>query len=216
MKKSFWFCVSVFIFELVVAACLYPTLPESIPMHWGFDGVADGFGGRWTIFLGPIITSLFMLPFTALMARATQKNDNLRRSEKATAIIAVSTQVLFAGMFAWVVLTIKGIAPDTFTIDKVVFAVLGIVLVVIGNYMPKIKQNTTMGVRTPWTLKSPVVWQKSQRFGGMMFVSAGVLFVMSILLPPYLNLFVPLVYLALCAVALLLYSYMLYKKENKG
>jgi uncharacterized membrane protein len=213
MKKSLWFCISVFAFELIISTCIYPTLPQTIPMHWNLNGVADGFGGRWTIYLIPIITAPVIFLFYGFMTYLMHKNENIRRSKGIIAIVLVLMQVIFACEFVWLILKVKGSLPEMFTIDKITFAIMGMVLMILGNYMPKIKQNAFLGIRTPWALKDPVVWQKSQRFGGMLFITAGVLFILSLLLPPYLNIILPTAYILLCGVAMYLYSYLVYKQK---
>jgi uncharacterized membrane protein len=215
MKKLLWFCISVFIFELIIGACLYSALPTKIPMHWNSNGVADKFGGRWTIFIVPIITSFMIFIFIGLMAVLMKKKENIRRSEKVVVIAVILMQMVYTGIFVWVILTVKEISSSYFTIDKIVLALTGIMFIVIGNYMPKIKQNSDIGVRTPWTLKNPVVWQKSQRFGGLLLMTAGVLFILSFLLPRFLNMIIPTVYTVIIGLVMYLHSYLVYVKETK-
>jgi uncharacterized membrane protein len=214
MKKVLWFCIAMFLFQMIIAACLYPTLPEIIPRHWGFDGEADGFGGRWTIFLLPMILSPFMMLIVYLMQREIRRDPPPHYSPKVYIGTAIACQIAFACVFAWVVLKIKGSALN---MSGALFVALGALLLVIGILMPKMKQNRVMGVRTPWTLKNEVVWQKSQRFGGMLFITAGAFLLLSWLLPSPWNVALPLGYLMLCAVGIVVHSYIVYRKEvGKG
>jgi uncharacterized membrane protein len=210
MKKTLWFCIAVFVFELIIAAIVYPTLPDTIPMHYNFSGEADAFGGRWTIFLIPMITSPLNLLVLVLLERTMRKDEKLRRSQKAVAIAALGSQAVFTIVFAAIIWRLK---EGAFTADKAVMGALGLISLLMGNYMPKVKQNPAMGVRTPWSMKNEVVWQKSQRFGGMLFVTAGALCFLSCLLPPPLNGVLPVVYLLLVTVAIVVHSYMVYRKE---
>ena len=42
------------------ALASYPNLPETIPVHFGLSGEADGWGSRWMIFLMPVIAMLIV------------------------------------------------------------------------------------------------------------------------------------------------------------
>ncbi|MDR0898369.1 MAG: DUF1648 domain-containing protein [Oscillospiraceae bacterium] len=210
MKKTLWFCVAIFLFELVIAAIVYPTLPDTIPIHFNFSGEADGFGGRWNIFLLPMLTSPESLLALFMIERAMRKDEKLRRMEKTVGFVALGLQVLFTVIFAAFIWRIKG---GEFGIDKAVLGVSGLVMLVLGNFMPKFKQNPVMGIRTPWSMRNEVVWQKSQRFGGMLFVTAGALCFLSCLLPLPWNGVVPVAYLSLVAVAIMVHSYVVYRKE---
>jgi uncharacterized membrane protein len=92
---------------------------------------------------------------------------------------------------------------------------IGLMFIILGNYMGKIKANWFMGIRTPWTLSSDEVWNKTHRLGGKLFMIFGVLLLITPLLP-YSNIFATLVLPAI-AVSLItiVYSYILYKKEKK-
>ncbi|MDR0898368.1 MAG: SdpI family protein [Oscillospiraceae bacterium] len=210
MKKVLWFCIAMFVFQMIIAACLYPTLPEIIPHHWGLDGEANEFGGRWTIFLVPMILSPFAMLIVYLMQREIRRDAPPHYSPKVYIGTAIVCQILFVCLFASTVLKIKGSAAS---LDGAVLAILGALLVVIGILMPKMKQNRVMGVRTPWTLKNEVVWQKSQHFGGVLMVTAGVFMMLSLLLPSPWDLALPLGYLMLCGVVITGHSYVVYRKE---
>ena len=89
---------------------------------------------------------------------------------------------------------------------KLTGAGVGLLLVVLGNFMPKARRNAWFGLRTSWSMANDRVWQKSQRFGGMAAVACGfAMMLLSVLLPGWWNLLAmtlaPLVWLALCVVA---------------
>ena len=98
-------------------------------------------------------------------------------------------------------------APVTLdTLMKLTGAGVGLLLVVLGNFMPKARRNAWFGLRTSWSMANDRVWQKSQRFGGMATVACGfAMMLLSVLLPGWWNLLAMtlalLVWLALCVVA---------------
>jgi uncharacterized membrane protein len=93
---------------------------------------------------------------------------------------------------------------------------VGIIFVIIGNYMGKIKQNFFMGIRTPWTLSNENVWNKTHRFGGNIFVLMGLLLMLSSVLRSDFFVGLLLSMVVVMVVGLFLYSYIIFRKENGG
>ena len=85
---------------------------------------------------------------------------------------------------------------------------LGIIFVILGNYLPKAKQNYTFGYKIPWTLNSEENWNKTHRLAGWIMVIAGIIFIINAF---FLFEWVPAV-LTVLALAPVVYSYLLYKK----
>jgi len=91
-------------------------------------------------------------------------------------------------------------------------ALIGIVIVICGNYLPKSRQNYTVGIKLPWTLHSETNWNKTHRFAGFLWVAGGLVILVSAFLPVK-N--IQLVVIALLVIAPFLYSYFEYKKETR-
>lgn len=86
---------------------------------------------------------------------------------------------------------------------------LGVVFIVLGNYLPKVKQNKPMGYRVSWTLNSKENWRKTNRLGGWIFVICGIIFLANILLQQEWLIIVPLI---MAVIISLTYSYALHRK----
>ena len=89
----------------------------------------------------------------------------------------------------------------------------GLLFLAVGNYMPKIRQNRTMGVRVKWTLASEANWNATHRFAGKVWVAAGLLCMVSALLPLEMMLVVFIASIVLAAVVPCVYSYRYYKQH---
>ena len=89
----------------------------------------------------------------------------------------------------------------------------GLLFLAVGNYMPKIRQNRTMGVRVKWTLASEANWNATHRFAGKVWVAAGLLCMISALLPLEMMLVVFIASIVLAAVVPCVYSYRYYKQH---
>jgi uncharacterized membrane protein len=98
--------------------------------------------------------------------------------------------------------------------DAIAPLLCGVLFVIIGNYMPKIKQNYTMGIKLPWTLNSVENWNKTHRFGGFVFVLMGLWMIISAVLR--LHFILAILPALACTFLPVIYSYLLYRKESEG
>ena len=89
----------------------------------------------------------------------------------------------------------------------------GLLFLAVGNYMPKIRQNRTMGVRVKWTLASEANWNATHRFAGKVWVAAGLLCMISALLPGKTMMVAFIASIVLASVTPCVYSYRYYKQH---
>ena len=101
------------------------------------------------------------------------------------------------------------------SVGAIIPAGVGLLFIVLGNYMSKIKPNWFMGIRTPWTLESEEVWNKTHRLGGKLFILMGLFMVVGTILP--LDYFWYLFIAGVLSVSLvpIIYSYLLFRKLKK-
>lgn len=164
-----------------VGAFMYSRLPARIPTHWGASGAIDAYSVKsfGSVFTLPLVTlGLYVLLW--LVPYFDPKRANLIRSKSAYGIIID----LVAGLMTLVFLGTMLAASDAgFPMDKVISAGIGVMLIVIGRLMGTIERNWTMGVRYPWTVLDDVVWAKTNQLGGKLFMAAGVLALVGVVLP---------------------------------
>jgi len=86
--------------------------------------------------------------------------------------------------------------------------------IIIGNYMTQIRQNFFFGIKTPWTLSNEVVWKKTHRLGGYMFMASGMVSILSSVLKGSLGYYLMFTTIMLAAFVPIIYSYLLFKKEQ--
>lgn len=189
---------------------IWKELPDTMTIHWGADGHADGLGAKFFVVFGlPVmllITHLFCLLFTALDQK--QKEQNKKALRIIFWIIPV-VSLLESGM---VYATAFG---KVFDFALLIPALLGILFVFIGNYLPKIRQNRTLGIKVPWTLNNEENWNKTHRLGGKVWVISGLIMLLSIFLPQ--TAMIPIAAGAIITVAVVptVYSYCMYQKHQK-
>ena len=151
----------------------YPSLPDTVPIHWGFDGQPDGWGGKSSI-LVPASLPFAMLLLFAVLPRMDPKGKNFQRFQPVYRIFLILLTVFMCGVSWLSELTVYNVLPSGGSlVNTLVMGGLGLVFLVLGNYMPRIKQNYTFGCRTPWALNDEHNWNRTQRMGGIVFVVMG-------------------------------------------
>lgn len=152
----------------------YPSLPDTVPIHWGFDGQPDGWGGKSSILFTASLPFAMLLLF-AVLPRMDPKGKNFQRFQPVYRIFLILFTVFMCGVSWLSELTVYNVLPSGGSlVNTLVMGGLGLVFLVLGNYMPRIKQNYTFGCRTPWALNDEHNWNRTQRMGGIVFVVMGV------------------------------------------
>lgn len=161
-------------------------LPEdNIPVHWNASGVPDRFSDKsealFLLWLLPGI-SLFGALVFCLLPQIEPMRENLFKSRKAYNAVWISTMILFLGVHGGVAFMMLQSAGDQMQSNefvRIVIAGTGILFIVLGNYLPKTRQNWFLGIRTPWTLSSEYTWEKTHRLAGRLFFVVGFITLLS-------------------------------------
>lgn len=179
MKKS-TLKITMLITALIPTAAVLialPLLPDKIPAHYDFNMNIDRWGSKYESLIMPAATIL-MTAFMYAMSRFSAKQENGESNEKVMLISGAAINLLFTAMTVWsLVLALKavhGIETSGSLPIKIIFICMGIVIAIVGNFMPKCKLNSVIGLRTKWSMANEDVWFKCQRFGGVMFVVCGI------------------------------------------
>ena len=194
------------------ALAVYPRLPARIPTHWDLRGHANGWGGPGAAFLFPAIgTGLWLLML--VLPRIDPRRANWEKFRDEVRVL-VNVMVLFA---AWIEAVVLGVGlgweVDT---GRAVLGGVGVLLAVIGNYLPRIRSNWFIGIRTPWTLSSERVWRDTHRIGGRAFVAGGVAMVLAGFLPGLFAEGAAVAAVMLASLVPVVYSYVAWRREAAG
>lgn len=158
----------------VLGAWAWLQLPADarIPIHWGIDGEANGWADRTVgLFLIPAL-SVAMVALFWVIPRIEPRRANLERSARAYGAIWIGVILLLGGL--QVLTVVSALGHTDVDVTRLVFAGTGVLFVVMGNYLPKVRPNYMVGIRTPWTLASDLAWTRTHRVGGRLFVIEGV------------------------------------------
>ena len=163
-NKLFWGLLIFCAINFAAHLCFYGSLPDVVPTHWGASGQVNGWGPKST-----------MLILFEVIRKIDPKHQNFEKFGKVWNLFVVLFTVMMA-MFSWLSeLAVFGKLPDNSSlIGILVCGGIGVLFIILGNFMPQIKQNYTFGCRTPWALNDEHNWQRTQRMGGYTFVIMGI------------------------------------------
>lgn len=189
----------------------YSYLPESVPIHWNAQGQVDNYGSKAMaafIFFLPLLLAL-MFQF---LPKIDPKKQNYVKFQKYYDIFAI----FFIAFFVVVngVMLTEILKPGTLSIGLVISIGVSLMLIVLGNMMGKIKHNYFMGIKTPWTLADPDVWNKTHRIGGIMWVVIGILALITSFISTVIFSVILLVGALGSTVVLYILSYVWFKKRH--
>lgn len=163
---------------LVVTLIALQFLPDQIPAHYGFNNQVTRWGSKYEKIIFPIFTILFgffMLGMAKLSARQEGSGTN---NEKVVVIAGIMVLILFNVETGYSLYTgfekIENLSSAAVDLYQLLFGILGIIMIIVGNIMPKVRMNSFIGLRTSWSMKNEVTWKKSQRFGGITFIVGGI------------------------------------------
>ena len=207
-----WPALLILLAPFVLLAIFWGRIPETVPTHWGIDGEADGFSTKGA--------SLFLLPLISigvyLLLVAVPYIDPKGKSaseQKAMRAFRWFIPLLMTAIFVMMLVQWLGTPVD---IGTVVFIIMSVMFMVLGNYMQTLKPNYFVGLRTPWTLESEDIWRKTHRLGGRLWVAGGLVLLALIYFFSARTYFVIyMVGVAVMAIVPMVYSFVLYLREKE-
>lgn len=211
----------MFIFDLLLVAGMlafsgwaWQELPPNaqIPTRFDFEGAPIAYMGKaGGLLLLPLLTLLIPALDLIVLPKTEPNQINFQRSQKANTAISIATMVFMA--IVHVTIVWSAVEPTVNTSNIIVIA-LGMLTIIIGNYLTKIRRNYSFGFRTRWTLSSDLSWHKTHRWAGILTVIHGLAFVVSGLLASATLTKIVLISFAVVSIIVLpVYSYFLWKYD---
>lgn len=211
--KSRWMAPALAAAMWAFALSVYPRLPQRIATHWNVQGQVDGWTEKpWGALMMPLMAT-GMLALLWLLRRVDPRARNIDRFRDEWFLIVNLTLLLFAVLEVVMLGHALGWPVD---VSRVIPVAVGLLFVGMGNYLPRIRSNWFMGIRTPWTLDNERVWRATHRVGGRTFVIAGIAMMLSAALPPSLRAWAVVAVAVLGAGVPLVYSYVAYRRDAAG
>lgn len=204
--------LSVIAAAWALSGYFYANFPERVPSHWNFAGEVDGWSSAalGAFMLPAVITAMYL--FFLASPLLDPKRERYAEFAKPFHVFKASIVAILGAVYASA--GFAGLGYDV-PVGIVVPIGVGLLFIVLGNYFGKVKTNWLMGIRTPWTLSSEEVWNKTHRLGGKMFILSGLLIALDGFLPAAARLPVFIGAVVLAAVVPVAYSYALYRRTAR-
>jgi uncharacterized membrane protein len=216
MTRAYWTIAIVIVaLSAGAAAWLAAGLPEQIPTHWNIRGEVDGYGGKWTLYMMPIIMAAILVLFYFLPSLSPKsfEVDTFRPTY-------LYIMVLVVGLFAYIqgvlLYSVRQSVLKEPSVDfgRLFLAGMFLFFGLMGNVIGKVRKNFYIGIRVPWTLASDRVWNDTHRMAAWLWVAAGVLgFAMLVLGAP---IYVAIVLLVAAGLIPIVYSFIHYKALERS
>jgi uncharacterized membrane protein len=209
MKKHV-FPLSITLLTLVAWLIALPHLPATMPIHWGANGEADGFATKINAMILTVGIMVLIYFIIAFVPRIDPRKENYKYFSKTYNIVLNAVLLLF--FFVNMSTILQGLGYNV-PMSYIAPIMAGLVFIIIGNYLQRVRSNYFMGIRTPWTLSNETVWKKTHRLSGKIFFIGGLLILISAFLPDGYKSVIMWGSIVLCVAIPYLYSYLAYKKE---
>jgi len=193
---------------IILSITLYDQLPEQIAVHWNSAGNPDNYMPKAIAVFGlPVLMAVLNFVVHIVV------NNDPKKMNAAPAVRWIGLWIIpILSVIIMPVTLFKAMGADL-PIETIAPAIVGILIIVTGNYFPKTKQNYTIGIKLPWTLHSEDNWNRTHRFAGYLWMIGGTLIIMT----TFLKLNIALAILPIVVVLVVVptvYSYSLYKKAE--
>ena len=198
----------VILIPVLAGLILWNRLPETMTTHWGIDGQPDGYGSLPFAVFVPYLCLLagHWLCFFVTAKDPKNQNRNRKPIRLVLWIMPVLSNIVGIIMYS-LALGVK------VSVSGIMVAALGLMFVAIGNYLPKCRQNYTIGIKVPWTYTSEENWNATHRFGGRVWMIGGVVMMLAAFLPTGWSAGVTVAAAVILSVVPIVYSYCYYRKQ---
>ena len=211
MKNKKLFYILMFL-PLAVSIVALLFLPDLIPAHYNIENKVDRWGNKYEILIFPVVTILFgqFLLFMAKIAKKQELQGN--NNERISLIVGICSLFIFniiSGVMIYSsLIKAEKLSFVSLGFEQILFFLMGIVLTIFGNVIPKLKKNSILGFRTKHSMKNDEVWKKCQRTSGITTMISGILIIIFSFIFHNLTLYVLIILIIFLGLGIdLIYSY---------
>ena len=199
----------IILLPMLAGILLWDQLPEKMATHWGFDGAPDGWSSRaFAVFGMPLI----LLAVQWLCLWLTERDNRKKgQSEKIMRLVQWLIPVISLFGCGSIYAAALGHPLDN---TRVPLLMLGLVLTLVGNYLPKTVQNRTIGIKIKWTLEDEANWNVTHRLAGKLWVIGGLVLIVAAFLPGNWHFSVMPLLLGVMVLVPVAYSWWFHRKQK--
>lgn len=203
--KSFWISECICLVPIIISIIFYKQLPEQVATHFDINFEPDGYSPKWqAAFIIPSFLAL-LNAFLWFIIENDPKKASINKKMKRIIHWLLPVISVFTHTSTIIYALNNNVNMITF-----LPVLIGLMLIIVGNYLPKCKQNYTTGIKLPWTLSSEENWNRTHRFGGKLMILCGFVLAMATFFKIPASIIILTIMLIVIAPGI--YSYILYKK----
>ncbi|MGC1204653.1 MAG: SdpI family protein [Flavobacteriaceae bacterium] len=167
--------ITIVLIPFIYLAYIWNSLPETVPTHWNYKGEIDAWGKKSSLilimFLLPVLTYVLfsIIPFID-PKKKIQAMENKYHNLKFMMTLFMSALAIFI---------IYSVKEQSITNPAFIILAIGLLYIILGNYMKTLKANYFIGIRTPWTLENETVWKKTHALAGKLWFIGGLAIIIS-------------------------------------
>ena len=211
-RTTIFISITLIAISVLAGLLLWNRLPDPMPGHWNASGDIDGYISKfWGVFLVPII-SIALTGLFLIIPRIDPLKANIAQFRAAFNWFIV---VFMAYMLYVYALTLVAALGTPFNMTLMLLPAVGLLFIGVGYLMSGAKRNFFIGIRTPWTLSSDTVWDKTHKLGSRLFMLGGVVTILCAFLGES-GIWIMLVAMLGASFVPIVYSYVLYQREIKA
>lgn len=211
MKGTGKVIIAIIALSFIIGLFFYPYMPERMASHWDEQGVVNGYMSKfWGIFMIPVMSLALALLFL-LLPKIDPLKANIEKFRKYFDWFII---IFLLFMLYIYMITILWNLGARFNMFQLMIPAMGLLFFYLGLLLQKAKRNWFIGIRTPWTMSSDRVWDKTHKLGAKLYMFAGIIALFGILLPR-IAIWLVLVPVIIVSIYTVIYSYVIYKREKK-
>jgi uncharacterized membrane protein len=208
--KTDWPGLLSVLLSIIVTTLAYTHLPEKIPVHWNIYGKVDGYAAKtfFSVYLMQLI-AMAIYGLLGILPKIDPKKTNYEYFLSTCSLIKNALLIFLSGISFVTAMDSLGYHLP---IGKLIISGVGVLFILTGNVMGKVKPNYFVGIRLPWTLNNDEVWRKTHRFSARIFVAQGFAIIASIFCPSLVMGVVFISSLISGSIVIVIYSYKVHSR----
>lgn len=208
-RRLFFLTAVIAVSPMIIGLLLWNQLPDTIATHFDFQGTPNGWSSKGFAVFGLPLFLLGIHVLCAVVTAADPRRQNIH--DKLYRLVLWICPLISLLACCSVYLYALGTHVDVTTISG---CLIGVLFIIIGNYLPKCRQNYTIGIKLPWTLASEDNWNHTHRLAGWLWIAGGVILLLGILFG-FLRSWILLPIVLVMVLIPTVYSYFYYRKYEK-
>ena len=207
-KKTLILTSLLTLLPILVGLLLWDKFPEKMATHYGLTGEADGWSSvPFAVFVPPLL--LLAVQWLGIWFTVRDPGNQNRNQKMFTIVLWIVP--IISNLCSYLMYALA--LGMEFNVANATLAAMGILFIVLGNYMPKTRMNATIGIKVPWTYTSEENWNATHRFAGKVWVVGGLLMAFGGFLPDGAAITVMLLAILVLTIVPVVYSWQFYKRE---